>query len=348
MVNMAQESKFDINDIYPSKTGLYQYHMENLANLKLKNIIDQVKDRNRMCLTSIQFLTDCYKKIINNNMYEVIYDMLKSDYHYDKNIICLAAIYKRRTDIMDILKDNNFDFNQMVHPNHLLVEAYNYNFLSFAIRYSTLTIIKKLIECGADLMANNQLALKEICVQSKDEIFDYLLDLEIEYKYLCDIFIICCSENNTSRLQKILLKGININHVSKILDCEIGGYNVKTVVFLLDNNYVINMNNDKILYDASIKSNYGMIDFLLKTGLKPDYKTIEYVYMKMDVKIIEIFIKYQIDLAQLKPINNNDHLINKILECGMDKYVLITYLFASISPDARGIDNVFHHIKRIG
>lgn len=332
---MSSLNNFNQHDFSYKNTGIYIYHNKNPHDYDLKNIIEKVINDNPISLTSMNFLDKCYEKIIENNLRNVLCDMIDSNYRDDKIVICITAIDKNCLDIIDLLADKNFDFNQLVLSNNFLNVVTlllpdsnsNYDILTFAVRRQKLTMIKKLISYGANPLANNQMALLETCKMNYD-IIDCFLELDIPHNFLCQMFLKCCSENFIYGINKLLSLGVTINEVTTEINNSIGKYSVDVVKILVDNNYLINTNMP--LHMACINSNDKLVDFFLDFGLKPNVNTIEHVFDKMDMKIINLFTKYCICLSALKPCIDYEKLTNDLLNNDIKPLVLITYLFKKL------------------
>ncbi len=324
-------------------TGLYIYHLKKPNDL-LTEIIDKViQSRGHDVYV---FLEICYRLVINQNLFDVICDMIDSDNHRDKIYIYMTAVKNNRADIIDLLAERKFNFNQLLCPQSELNEfmcpeselnelmwfdnacSYipcvkeNCDILAFAVSQNNHSMVIKLMYYGADINANDQPALMEACEYDNNIIFDYFLDLGISYKYLCRMFTQCCLKNNIVGMQK-LSKNINVHDVLSVLNDSIGSYTVDVVKFLLDNDYI--SVTDGSLYLACTNLNYELADFLLNYGIKPSADTIKNILLNVDIKIIGLLTKYRVDMSMLKPYEKYTNTVNNLLECNIEPYALITY-----------------------
>ena len=318
--NTLEFAKSDVG--YCTNTKLYKYHMQHPEFHTLTEIITEYKNE-----SADNFLSACYTKILKIGMEYIIYGIVNEPNSDDEMVICIVAIYANRLDIIDFLLSKNFNLHQTISFNN---RHYMFDILTKAISYSNLSTVKYLVENGANPCKNNFCAFDAACLSKSEDVFDFFIDMDMSYQTLCLIFIQCCRlgngrcNNKNSKLKKIFNKGININDVTENIIESVGIFSVEIVIFFMDNGFDI-YHSDKILYNACKATNHELVDFLLGNGLQTNADILGIIFDFMDIKMIEILIKHNINLSDVKPKIHYD-IGNQLESIGMTKDVLIDFL----------------------
>lgn len=318
---------------YYTDTKLYKYHEKHPELHTLTEIISENKG-----YSLDSFLCNCYTKILDNGMDYIIYDVVSEPIDNDEVAICMTAIDKNKLDIIDFLVSKKFNPKQMVLQSQQIY--LDFDILTYAVRKNNLPIVKYLVENGASPCENNMCAMRAAFSLKSDDIFDFFINLDIPYQTLCLIVSYCCNfdfrRNNNpkkyEKLKKLFNKGIDVNYVACTIDKCIGKFPVDMIKFLIDSG--LDINSNRMLYRASAASNYELVDFLLQQGLQIDAESLNIIFEKLDMNMIEVLIKYNIPLSSLKPIKDHIDMANKLDALGMEKDVFLSLIMEKIKQPA--------------
>ena len=328
----------DKKDDKMENTKLYQYYLSHPNNIFLKNIII-TKSFLRYQLRA--YFT--YYKIIKNNQIDIIADIINdckpiTNLCDDIIIICMIAIEYNRQDIMDILLSSNFNINSYLIINE---DVFHYtarpifcekiNVMEYTMIFGNLDMFKYLIENGGDIKTINNIT------SCKLDIFNfYLENIETCYleKIMHDILVtdhaeltILRSDNILPKLIMILNHNPDIEKFNKYTDINFEYVSVEIISFLEE--YDVQFNYDDLLQKACFLTNLDLVEYILKKGIKPSKNTIQYCFSNSSIKIIDIFVSYDVDFSQLEIEKTNEK--HKFISCldkyGVDKDMVITYLY---------------------
>jgi len=308
-------------------TQLYFYHRDHLDNINLAKIIDNnYTDYNGTVST---FLINCYDNILEENMEYIIGDILEADKLDDneKLAICLAAINKNRTDIIDLLLSKDFCLNQIVF--HMdLYPIMNFDLLTYAVRRNNLETIKFMVENGADPFYNDSKPILTACDTSNIAIFDYLFERDMSYQILCQIFSHLCRKNKFNKIMvsKLFEKGFTLPNV-KSFYTMLGKSNVEFIIFLQDYDLdLYSLDSLDLLLSACQNNNENLIKYLLQQGMMPSKNIIQSVFNNMSIPIIQIFLDHNVNFSVIDDNNEYDYLIERLMAHGINKDVLLNHL----------------------
>jgi hypothetical protein len=208
-------------------------------------------------------------------------------------------------------------------------ENANIDILSCAVHKNKLEIIKYLVLNGANPFENNMVAIKRSFSENKDDIFDFLIS-NISYDNLCNVFEYVCQypsqhDNKLIKIKQLLNLGLNINDTKDLHEniTNIVYFSTfETVMYLIDNG--LNVSTDKLLTSACDTRNHELLDYLLSQGVQIHAEDLKIIFKSMNTEMINILIKHNIDLSNMKPINNHDVIYN-LNNLGMDGNVLSAF-----------------------
>ena len=344
MVSMSDQINFTANK-------LYQYHSRHPDNFELKLIIKTNKKLLRHDMAD-DFLYACYNDLFNQNIICVVRDIIvesnigsTSFDSIDEFLICKIAVTKNMYDIIELLIEYGFDLN------HSFIKAISIHrcldILAVAVKENNFKMCQFLVEKGATPVGFRCSALSESCKLVDDTIFDYLMQFDIPQQTLGQLLFSSfnISDDNRSifdfqKIKKMLEKGLNLNNLDFGFHSIIfGKCTVDQLQYFLDNGLVIKSN--VILLEAIHSKNKELVDYLLDYGLVIDEKMLDYIFASENVSIILFLAEINVDLSVIKLEKKYDSVINKLTERGLDKNVLLNYLFASTEP------NLFNSMKKI-
>jgi hypothetical protein len=317
---------------YYTNTKIYKYHTLHPELSALEEIITDSLIRSNFSKNS--FLRNCYTRIIDCGLELIIYDIMSEPHDNDELAICKVAIDKNKLNLLDFLLTKKFDLNQIISDDNIH-HFLDYDILSYAVIINNLSIVKYLVENGADPLKNEGCALKKAYVSKTEDIFDYFINLDMSYQSLCGAFDCCCNhigrrENHDSdKLKKLINKGININDISEVISSHIVNFPIDMVKFLVDRGF--NIDSARILARACAISNDEFVDFYLEQGLQINMDCLKIIFNTMNMDMINILIKHNINLSVLEQIKDHCDTTNKLEALGLDKDVLIGYLMNKIN-----------------
>ena len=200
-------------------------------------------------------------------------------------------------------------------------------YYTYSIFKKNIALLKLLIDLGVHPGQNDGLAFKQSLFEYSEEVFDYLVNFDIPYEILCNIFMLSITDyrviNRYERSNKLLKKGINMHDIQiKFTEHSFGSLTVESVKFLMDNGFVLESNH---LLQASNQRSEKLIEFLINHGIQPNQETLESIFKKMNVPAINTFIKNGIDFSSLKPSGKHSEIINNLQSLGMNTDVLLEY-----------------------
>jgi hypothetical protein len=310
---------------YYTNTKIYKYHKLQPELCALEKIITE----NAIIFYTLDnFLYNCYTKIIDNGLEHIIYDIMLEPNNDDAIAICKMAIDKNKLYLIDFLIEKKIDLNRLTYMDqHIYV---NMDILTHAVRKNDMSIVKYLVEYGANPFENGY-AFKESYISVSDDIFDFFIGLDMSYQSLCSAFVHCCHINgyspnkikhNSNKLKKIINKGININDI--YMKIPIANFPMDMIIFLIDHGF--NINSTNILVDACMLSNYELLDFLLQQGLQMNAECLKIIFTTMNMNMINTLIKHNVNLSILEPVQDHCDILNKLEALGLEKNVLFGYL----------------------
>lgn len=295
-------------EIKDSKLNHYFLKIENdNPNLDLINILGDPSDRNlelklyfgrKIDLYKSQYiLCRLYNRIMSTGHLNLITEIIDYDYtskQDDNMMICLVAIGRNDISLIDYLISKGFDLN-----NKLQVGAVKHSILEYAYQENK-EIIKQLIDRGADFNDDKCRFVREVSIMKDDSMIDYLLDMKISEKKMCEMVGILCESKNFEKIDKIIELGFNLGEYSNYFHYISSSFDEETVGYLIDRGMVIDKDSYHPLLFACINKNFELIEYYLKMGVRVNEQVILHVLINFDHNIIEIFDKYSIDISLQK------------------------------------------------
>jgi len=318
-------------------TEIFKYVQNHPENSELSKILDETIDETYYCCGPekiIFFLHRVYGKIIDQNMTDIIDSICQNNYNQDEIIICILSITKERYDILEILSNKGFDFN-----HKYVMTGDEYSFLKHAISRSWI-LIEYLISRGLRLDIDNYYWINNYIFNMQDEIFEYVMTLDIPISALADMLTRFCTytacikdmSNDTRdkimyRCQKILEKGINFDLI------DFSGVDMSPEILHCMIEYGFEPDSD-LLKIACERRNSKLIDYLLEYGVTPTKEILETVLEIFNEDTIKIFLKHKIVWSIIMNGPNDDKcetLITQLEENGLSPMILLKFLIGKFT-----------------
>ena len=325
---------------------IYQYHQSNIDNKILSDIvihIDSTKDqRPRFNDNTEQTENLClfYDAIIRQNMDDIVYEMMNVCDNREKIAICFAAIINDRSDIIEDLLADKFDFSAHFYNLYFICREIHcrFNFINYAIRYDRIKIVKYLLDSNIDfdILTDkyNQVAWCMYNLKEDSQIWD--LVTYYYPKYHSQLLIIAINKGYHCWINQL----INSDHMDQIQyffkpassDCigtkmkemVCNKINIPTIKLLVDHGLVI----DQELYETIF--NYGnteLIDYLMtEYHFIPSDQLIASVFYKINIQIIKLLIKHNIDLSSIQYVSKYDDFMEGLSNCNMDPKIFAKFM----------------------
>lgn len=339
-------------------SGFYKY-LDNYENNESVLVAVYKKKENNKC--GYDILYDCYKEYIHSSTYsnDALYELI--DYNQtDVYIVCRFAIDTNNCKLIDNLyKCCGIDFHaahiiintgdgyNMVTPFMYIIQTCDRGirlqnipnekmFLNILKYTSEPDFTKYLDNFDIDMNIGGNL-LNTISAVHPTEYFYYFMDnfgvymedIHILYILLC----LCCHPqwDTDDRIIKIML-GRNIDtellndiFYKKVLSGKNFYRFVNGSTLEILTNLGLRMDQE-ILFNFVKSRNVSAVDFLIKNGIQPNDESINYVFNLYDTPtILNIFIKYGVDLGCAKIEKKYGDFLEKINNCGIDSETIISY-----------------------
>ncbi len=214
-------------------------------------------------------------------------------------------------------------------PTHLDPDAIHTNVHKYFIRNG--------YPITADTVNIHVLRRKDSLADVLDNILDNDPKADVLEKL---IYCYClCGEPTGTKLElisKVLSKNPNVNflHNSENIKIFYAVCDPKIYQLLVDHGLNINANDP--LFRACGECNYPLVDYLLGQGMEVDQTILQLMMYHFCKEIVDILIKYHIDLSQLPQLPVDESVLpswldlGKLEENGLNKNVLNTYLLFSM------------------
>ena len=331
-------------DVTQTDSKLNAYYLNNPDNEYLHNI---------MCpkiRTRYKSLYHCYKKIIEDNMLDIIHSVIDGSTSSDELIIFNYAINAKRYDLIDLLIDSGFDLNKKINNSTVLLMHIEFN-----TKYGSqqdcgfnADMCKYLVCKGADIMINDKdkiaSTMKSLAGTDRKDLLNYLLDCitdpDILYQTMIGFRPVLISKDgihsqsdaDISILFKIIDTGILYNLDDTKIDIlvkTLGGHKPSTIEYMLNNG--LQLKNNKIFAPAIRCKNTELITFLVNYGLVIDDRIALHVFMSLPYGKWNIISKYDIDYSKInEKLGKIDiSVVNDFCDKGLDKDSVIKLLIYS-------------------
>ena len=348
---------FEISSFQDS--SLYQYYnsvnyltilddvIETILQNKIK-VANSFGDKEIESAVKVQRLCQCYDILIKNNFDDLICDMLNTFNKYDQFAICLVAIINENMNIIQLLAQLNFNFNQ----KHIFFVRYDNpqqptNEISFGHRvgcdsifmypvyYNKIDIIKYLLQNGIKMD-------KKTCVNFFNCINNRDISLFDDFYNLCqpldslDLLIVNISNNNHKIIERLLdmNTGLDVNMIKLSMTGDTNGFRcngIKLDTLKILINYELVIDNE--LFQNIFKTVYmdeKVIDFLMtEYSFVPDNELITESLQKIDITKIKLLIKHKVDLSNVTYADKPDEyseFVDSIKSCNLNVDILLATL----------------------
>lgn len=334
-------------------SAIYRYYLSHPQDKELENIMESYLDWTKQTFTfwnCQNFLFACYEKIMQQNLYYLIDEVLGHADEKEKNMICLMAIKNNQYEILDRLALQKFDFNQR--PNTM---GRDDSFLLHAAKENGLDMVKYLVNNGADFNLAGIPFFEHIFGNQLNDIVDYVLEFDIKQDMLYWGMLAVLKKNrngaywaatefsgdnnfsstkkseeiNLDLVKKIIDKGLNLNNYSSMIALSLEEMEPKIVQFFIDNGLEIK-SSTPLLFACSV-NNYELIDYYLKLGVAINEEIFTHVLENSKIKIMEIFIKYNIDFSSTPACNEYDDLVDQMEKLGLSKKILTNLMMKNLN-----------------
>ena len=307
------EFKYDPFDY--KNTKFYKYLMDDTDHIshKIREIVNETFTFHVDSLENKYAFYGIYRKLFDDNLFEIIYEIIDGTDAIDNFIICELAIDINNYDILDFAIAKGFDVRK---KNNF----FQSDILMHAVSMGNLEFCQYLVSKGASPFDNDCIALKESCCINQCDILEYFLELgEINNEQL-KIFLSGSIESegfskNHKKIKKILDKGLDLNSLDQKFFDGIGHYNINLFNFFFENGLEINSNI--LLGSACVNNNCDLAKICLKNGSRPNNAILEKVFYNFNLPILKLFLQYGIDFSTVTITNEFDELIMEFEKNGM-------------------------------
>ena len=331
-----------LNDSKHLNDSKFVNYLKNNNNTHiLHEILSEKMNNPQKIYNHIWDLYLCYTYLCKNNMISVIYDILELPSNDDEHFICLVAIDNNLINVIELLIKKSFDFYNVAVP---ILRRHDYtsfkytNVLDYCIQNDNIIMFKFFIDNVIDInKIENTKTADEICQSTNEDFFNYYLDI-ISTTSTYNILATCCRNNSYDRVEKILKLGPVIPQNCLYLPLEIKQCDLPIIKLLLEHGLIDNTDlNDDLLAFFCLNNNnkLDIVDFLLNYGVKPSKKTLIRMFKKMNKPIIQLFMKYDVDLSMLPDGDIEPHIefVNQLEHRGFNKDKLLYYLLRKVDSD---------------
>jgi ankyrin repeat protein len=317
-------------------TCLIKYYLDNPNDLTLTHIFRVNHDK------SMEFqraLCLCYEYIIAEDRVDIINYVISNNTKNDHelNSICIAAIYKNKIPILELLTDINYNYNTIINRcmlNEDTIFDVRFNImmgwsintpLSYSCALSNLEIVDFLINSGADIRYGGS-AFNCVCINNNIEILNYFFKFDFNYDTVGNGFIKACLCKNMNIVDCIIdhVHDIKLYSDQIFIGLAYEG-TLEVIQYLLDRGLTIN-SNEPLKY-ACKNGNIPLIDFYLARGLDVDGDIILVVLRKFNIAIIKLFLDYHVNFSRLdNSMNKYDEMLRLLEQNGLNINLLVNYL----------------------
>lgn len=294
-----------------------------------------------------------YNQLFDKNInivFEIIH-LSKAEYCEDNTAICLCAIKKDQYQILECLREHNYNFNIGLYQERVLTINHSYEYidryaLEYAILESNIDMCTYILN-DLQFKTESQIYLCFLFIQDEKFISDFMSSCYDVYindqdrntlfaRVLNDLCIQCSTKFGFHFKSKKLLSYIsNINVIDQlILDDIVSRSTDQILKELIDTGLELKQEYFSLVCRNNIFT-FQKLDILLKNGLElsdSDKKELlcgKNVCTVASLKnCLELFKKYSIDLSNIsiEHKRENEDLINSYEALGLDKNELIHYL----------------------
>ncbi len=275
-------------------------------------------------------LMEIYHKIIiiDNNMdlLDLLFEIMSDDFRHDDCVILDLAIRHQRTDVFNKYIILGFDLNRLINSSTILDEIILwYHQIK---KYDTgIELCDYLIDNGASISIHNYCTIINAFDTLNDKYISFFLN-KISLDDLGNLlfwYLRNCYNVNIDIVETILSNGIDINNFHEYSYMLIGKLTVPIMNLFLRYGLII---HDDVIDDACRYGNHLLVDYLMEIGHKPSKQIITNIIENHNVNIIKLFVKYNIDLSDIKPPTSPE----------------ITQLVKSLESNGLSIDYVYGYI----
>ena len=298
-------------------TKCYQYLMDdrNTSHIsdKIWNIVNEMYAFHCDSLGNENVFHSIYKKLFDDNLFEIIYEIIDGTDAIDNFVICKIAIDTNNYDILDFAIAKGFNIRK---EN----SVFKSDILTHSVCTQNFELCRYLVSKGASPFDNNCMALTKSCHINKCDIFEYFLELgEInneQLKILLHESISAAGLSNTyTKIKKILEKGLDLNSLDQKFFDSVAYSGVDIFRYLFENG--LEFNSNILLGAACVSSNCDLAKICLENGSRPNDAILEKILNNLNLPMIKLFLQYGIDFSLVPVINEFDDLISELEKNGM-------------------------------
>ncbi|XP_057328463.1 putative ankyrin repeat protein RF_0381 [Microplitis mediator] len=315
-IDYLLDNRVDVNDV--TRCGAALHLAVHQKNIKLiKKLVDAGADIN---VTSLDNNFTPLHLAVDGNDIELVKFLINQGANVNVKVACSQrtpleiAVSQSNDALIDLLLSNNADTNLSKNSNETA--------LHLAVKLENLTLIKTLVEAGADLNAHSPAykvtPLYLAIDQNHYGIAEFLITQGADVNYIfdikgnCTLLHIAVRNKNENMIEFLLNNNANVNinvkYCQTTLNIAIEQRNLKLIKKLIDAGGDVNLfslkSNLAPLHTAVKQNNYEAAEFLINHGA--------------DVNVINNIIKAQ-GLYDFTPLhiavkNNNENIIELLMD----------------------------------
>ena len=341
---------------------IYQYCQNNIHNKVFTDImqsIDQLINSrqdsfiDKLIIRDSQTEKMClyYDAVIKNDMADVVREMIDVCAPHEMMTICLAAIINESLDIIEILTAAKFDFNVKfdcgIHRLNDFTSTPFY-FMDYAIYHKKIKTVQYLLDAGiklniVDKNYDDRNSFLYYLQTFDDEIFNLLINSYPQYHQSLLIISIyrnkldwvkCLFDSSPNisidQIQYYFAQPVNDNDKADSAIPREFCKNISVDVFklLVDYDLEVNYQLYETIFDKlNAYVNVGIIDYLMaEYHFVPTQKLIKRAFKKMNVDIIKLLVKYNVDLSQIRYTHPLAGLIDSVDNSGLDPKTFLCFV----------------------
>lgn len=319
-------------DYYQS--SFYKYHLK-YPNPSLTDPIEEeirvlVDSKNQNIVSNIQ-------RIIDDTLMEnvdLLEKILATEYASDMFWrIIKKAINRSNMEVFDCL------VNQLQNADSFVSQKQK-ELLPFIIIYGNLSIVEKIVSNTEINIASNNYRVINVAIL-RDKIFRYLVETSLSRGDEIQVIFKCLSKNDnmmhfTMRQLKFMMDcGLRVEDIESK---SLYHFSKEMICFLVDNGLVLDTNQilrhigERFDDDNCDDKIYEKIDYLFdysyQHNIPLEQDTLKiFVNYAFNQKIVDIFIKYNVDLSFVKPSKKASDTMIGLKTCGLDEASILDIFF---------------------
>lgn len=352
----SQSIKLYKSDFEKTKLGIYfkeNSHNSDLDQLREVNFIREAIHFKNPCHSR---LYNDYYNIISEGMFNIIESILNDYTHIqtiDELIICFICINCNNYFLEKIITQKDFDINQTIetmpifayyHKQEYITDE-KINLLGAAVITGKIPMIQFLIDHGANINDPDRIFISEICKKGTPELINFVVNCDIDDGYLHNLMFSSIFKNmdlDVKLIDNIIRKGYDISKNSEMIIKCVASKKLEWINFFLEHGLILDPSTTYPLDTACRANNAELVEFYLKSSLFPDISTINYVFYQMNIPIIKLFLKYDIDLSSIS-FTKTDHndFITELETKGISKNTLLCIFMEIATNDKLYEEKIF-------